>query len=168
MSLTFIVDGYNAMERSGIFKRKSFMDGRAAFVSYLDHHGLKGSERNRLVVVFDGKEDVFAPRMDCSFEVIFTKGESADDKIKEMVAHSSEPKNIVVVTDDKGIISVVRRYGVGIKSTTEFLNKKKGRRMLARNGAVSGSEHKIDLNIVQRDAITEELKGIWLREKKSF
>ena len=85
-----------------------------------------------------------------------------------MVADSSEPKNIVVVTDDKGIISVVRQYGVGIKSTTEFLNKKKGRKEPASNKSVSGNEVKIDLNIVQRDAITEELKGIWLREKKSF
>jgi len=76
------------MERSGIFKGKSFMDKRSAFISYLDHHGLKGSQRNRLVVIFDGKEDVFAPRMDCSFEVIFTKGGSADDRIKEMVADS--------------------------------------------------------------------------------
>jgi len=147
-----------------MFQKKQFRDARAAFISYLEIHGLKGSQRNRLIVVFDGKEDVFSPRIDCSFEVIFTRGESADEKIKEIVAASSQPKNMIVVTDDKGIISFVRQLGAGIKSVSEFMKKPKAIKPSARG---LRQDVKIDLNIVLRDAITEELKGIWLKEKRS-
>lgn len=166
MSLLFLVDGYNAMQRSNLFRNKDFRDARAAFLTHLEAHRPQGSTRNRLIVVFDGREDVFGERCDFSFEVVFTKGESADEKIKELVAASPAPKNIVVVSDDKGITSVVRRSGALIMSTSEFLNRKK-QGVSFRSMRLSGDEPRGDLNIVEREAITQECKNVWLKKRSS-
>ncbi len=166
MSLLFLVDGYNAMQSSDLFTNREFRDARTAFLGYLEAHRPQGSTRNRLIVVFDGRADVFGERCDFSFEVVFTKGESADEKIKELVAASPAPKSIVVVSDDKGITSVVRRSGASIMSTSEFLRRKKlGETPRSMRRACD--EPKADLNIVEREAITQELKGLWLKKRSS-
>ncbi len=166
MSLTFIVDGYNVINRSQHFRDKESREARAAFLAFLDSRRPHGSTRNRLIVVFDGSQEVVGFRYDCSFDVIFSKGGSADDKIIDLVNKSQSPKNIVVVTDDKGIISLVRPKGVKVMSVLEFLEVRKKTKAVSLE-AEHRSEPKIDLNIVQREAITEELKNIWLKKKSS-
>jgi predicted RNA-binding protein with PIN domain len=164
MSLLYLVDGYNALKRSGLFQDKPFSEARSAFIAYLDCYRPHGSLRNKLVVVFDGVCDVFSPKESCSFEVIFTQGESADAKIKEMIEASRDLKNTVVVTDDKGILRSVRPHGVRVMSTADFLNKASKELGLWDRSAVSAQEHKADLNIVERESITNELKKIWLKK----
>lgn len=165
MSLLYVIDGYNVIKRSGLFKNKPLREARTHFFSYIDRYRPQGSLRNRLVVVFDSKAEIFGYREDHDFEVIFTSGESADEKIKSIVNASADRKNIVVVTDDKDLARAVRGYGAKIMGTDEFLNKK------ARGGKGSAdlpeADTKAELNIVQREAITEELKSIWLKKKSS-
>lgn len=165
MSLLYLVDGYNALKRSGLFQEKRLSEARSAFIAYLDRYRPHGSWRNRLIVVFDGVNDVFSPQESCSFEVIFTRGESADAKIKEMIAASRDLKNTVVVTDDKGIMLCVRPYGVKVMSTSDFLNKRKKGDAARGLGAAPKSEFKTELNIVERESITNELERLWLKKK---
>ncbi|MBI5873221.1 MAG: NYN domain-containing protein [Candidatus Omnitrophica bacterium] len=165
MSLVYIVDGYNALLGCGLFENKELKDARAAFLAFLDLNRPHGSFRNKLIVVFDGSADCFGPVHDSPFEVIFTRGSSADEKIKEMVAASLDPKNIVVVTNDKAIAFFVRPYGAGVVSVGEFLKSKKNS-LVGRVRLMSQkTEPKIDLNIVEREAITKELGRIWLKKK---
>lgn len=167
MSLVYLVDAYNVIKRSPFFMDKKLKDARDAFFIYLDHHRPSGSLKNKMILVFDGKDEISFVLPRYAFEIVFTRGESADEKIKEMVASSAAPKDIVVVTDDKPLAASVRARGAKIMATQDFLKKsvieKKG---AARRG--SGiQETKAELNIVARDEITEELRKIWLKSKSS-
>jgi predicted RNA-binding protein with PIN domain len=166
MSLLYIIDGYNAIKRSPLFKDKPLRVARTSFFSYLELNRPHGSQRNRLIVVFDGRPEVFGFKENHSFEVVFTSGESADEKIKLLVASQAQPKQIVVVTDDKELACGVRRSGAKIMGTQEFLAKKKSSAPKEKrpSGKVA-DETKAELNIVQREKITEELRRIWLRPK---
>ena len=165
MSLLYVVDGYNAIKRSSRFDHKILKEARSRFLTWIEHERPHGSLRNHLIVVFDGSSEVFGFKEPASFEVIYTSGESADDKIKKIVADFPGPKEIVVVTDDKDLALSVRSKGAKIMSTDEFLSKKgAGKKVSSR---LSRMEHQIDLSIVEKEKITEELKNIWLNKKSS-
>lgn len=161
MSLVYIIDGYNVIKRSSLFNNKKLKDARSAFLSYIDLYRPHGSVRNRVVVVFDGTLEGFSFKENFPFEVIFSQGETADEKIKKMVASFANPKNIVLVTDDKGLALSLRPHGVIIMGTTEFLNKNQNKK----EKGTSLSDAGIELNIVQREKITEEMARLWLKKK---
>lgn len=167
MSLLYIVDGYNVINRSSLFKNKSLKEARNNFFSYLEHDRPHGSFRNRLIIVFDGSPEVFGCRPNYDFEIQFTTGETADEKIKEIVSSSPHSKNIVVVTDDKDLGLSIRSYGAKNMSTEEFLNKK-SRQKMDRKASLNkeqGCGDKAELNIVQKEKITQELSKIWLKKR---
>ncbi len=166
MSLTYIVDGYNLIKRTPRFDHDELRLARAALFSYLECYRPHGSLKNSLVVIFDSKSDCFAYREERSFEVVFTRGETADEKIKSIVSQDSQPKEIVVVTDDKQLKLAVRSYGARVLACSEFL--KKGRspeEKQARFFKAGELDGKDTLNIVQKEKITEELGRIWLKKK---
>ncbi|MFH0877556.1 MAG: NYN domain-containing protein [Candidatus Omnitrophota bacterium] len=165
MSLVYIVDGYNAMKRSGRFDHRTLKEDRAAFLSYLDHRRPQGSARNRLVVVFDGRPDVFGFATTQYSEVVFTKGESADEKIKELVSQSVGVRQIVVVTDDRALGYSVRNLGARIMGTGDFLLGPPKRSAVRHKGDQGDAGQ--ELNLVQRESITRELSRIWLKKRSS-
>lgn len=157
MSLLYIVDGYNVIHRSGLFRDKKLRAAREAFLNFLEAHRPFGSAKNRVIIVFDGSTEVYGFPSNSAFEVRFSSGRNADEEIKELVAKADNPKNIVVVTDDKALARGVRSCGAKIMATEELLNKK----------AVMRKGSDAELNIVQREAITEELRRIWLNKRSS-
>lgn len=165
MSLTYVVDGYNAINRSGAFGGKTLKDTRQAFLAYLENRRPQGSLRNRLIVVFDGSADVLSCRNDCSFEIIFTKGETADDAIRKIVDEAARPKTMIVVTDDKELARGVRCRGAQVMDTRQFLKEQKPRHNIPRRRPESDVVP--ELNIVEREAITRELAAVWLKKKSS-
>jgi len=166
MSLFYIVDGYNVIKRSTFFDKKTLRESRDSFFSFIESTRPQGSLKNRLVVVFDGSSEVFGFKEDHCFEVIFTRGQSADEMIKAMVSDSGHPKNIIVVTDDKELALSVRRQGAKIMSTTEFLKKKIQHSLSLRTPACrKDADARFELNIVERERITEEVRRIWLAKK---
>ncbi|MFH0940861.1 MAG: NYN domain-containing protein [Candidatus Omnitrophota bacterium] len=167
MSLTYIVDGYNLIKRTPRFDHDELRLARTELFSYLECYRPHGSLKNKLVVVFDSKGDCFAYReLACSFEVVFTRGETADEKIKSIVSQDSQPKEIVVVTDDKQLRLAVRSCGAKVLACSEFL--KKGRSPQVKQAKFFNAREfdgKGTLNIVQKEKITEELGRIWLKKK---
>ena len=148
------------------FKHKRLQEARTGFLTFVEHNRPHGSQKNRLSVVFDGSAQVFGYRENYSFEVIFTAGETADEKIKEMVASSSRPKDIVVVTDDRELLYSVRALQAKTMGTIEFLNKAaKLDRAQKKDKSSSDAEGRSELNIVEREKITEEVSRIWLKKK---
>jgi predicted RNA-binding protein with PIN domain len=165
MSLVYLVDAYNVIKRSPFFKNKKLKDARDAFFVYLEHHRPSGSLKNRMALVFDGKDEISYPVPRYAFEIIFTRGESADEKIKEMVASDANPKDIVVVTDDKSLAASVRALGAKIMATQEFLKKSVIEKKGPESRRAGIQETKAELNIVQQEEITEELRKIWIKAK---
>ena len=166
MSLTYIVDGYNLIKRTPCFDHDDLRSARSALFSYLECYRPHGSLKNILVVVFDSKGECFSYREEHSFKVVFTQGETADDKIKAIISQNNQPKGIVVVTDDKQLKLAVRSCGAQVLACAEFL--KKGRSPQAKQARFF-NERELDgkgtLNTVQKDKITEELSRIWLKKK---
>ncbi|MFA5038711.1 MAG: NYN domain-containing protein [Candidatus Omnitrophota bacterium] len=162
MSLFYIVDGYNVIKRSDRFADLSLREARARFFVFLESRRPHGSLRNRLIVVFDGSPEVFGFREDTSFEVVFTSGESADDKIKSLVEGlSSDAKRAVVVTDDRDLARSVRLKGARIMSVGDFLGKPQ-RKERARRSQSAAPDAGNTLNVVERERITEEFRKLWL------
>ena len=164
MSLHYILDGYNVIKRVDMFSAGKLQSSREMLIKYIEDNRLQGSPRNKITVVFDGKEDVIGYKMDSTVQVIFTRGKSADEKIKEMVENASDPGRIVVVSEDKGITYYCRSFGAKIKSVEGFLNKrvsayKRKKKQFYYDGIIRPS-----LSSEQARLITEELKEIWLKE----
>jgi predicted RNA-binding protein with PIN domain len=154
MSLHYMVDGYNVLMRSGLFDTKRLQDARSRLMAHLEHCRPHGSRRNKLTVVFDGKADGLGFEKQDSSGVVFTSGETADEKIKKMVERSPRPKDIVVVTDDKELGFFVRRCGARLMSVKDFL----GKPVMAKHTLPQGGP-----SVVEREKITEELGRIWLK-----
>ncbi|MDD5019309.1 MAG: NYN domain-containing protein [Candidatus Omnitrophica bacterium] len=160
MSISYIVDGYNAIKSAAPYCDLPLRQARERFFSYLETRRPHGSLRNRLIVVFDGSSEVFGCRNNQTFEIIFTSGESADDKIQEIVVSSKNPGIVVVVTDDRALGYAVRRAGARTMSCHEFF---KTAAVRGARASVREPDTKNLLNIVQREKITEECRKIWLK-----
>ena len=160
MSLHYIIDGYNVIKQVSFLTGKKLRSGREGLVRFIEHYHPQGSNRNQVTLVFDGKADVSSPRFKSPVIVIFSKGESADTKIKRMVEKSKNPKRIVVVTDDKEIMFYCRSIGAALSSVREFINNSTLRKKINSEYA---SEEKLDLDSAVAKRITEDLKKIWVR-----
>jgi len=158
MSLHFIIDGYNLIKQTNLLKRANLEDSRAALIRFLTIERPQGSRNNKITVVFDGKEGDFCHRPVSYIQVIFAQKQSADDKIKRLVEKSPNPKNVVVVTNDKEIRFFVRQLGAEVKTTEEFLLKSQQQKAKAK------IDDKIDLSPSESARITEEMKKLWLGE----
>ena len=108
MSLHYIIDGYNVIKQVRFLTGKRLRDGREGLVHFIERYRPQGSKRNEVTLVFDGKADVTSPDISKTVRVIFSRNDTADDRIKKMVEASSSPKRFVVVSDDKQIIFYCR------------------------------------------------------------
>lgn len=177
MSLHFVIDGYNLIKRSplsskaskypkiGDENRDSLEDLRAALIRFIKLYRPQGKITNRITIVFDAKDNKFYEdktssdtyKEDEGIGIIFSK--SADDKIKRLVKESVNPKNIVVVTDDRDIQFFVRQYNAKVKTTEEFLRKHD---LLP---AKVKPDDKMPLSPQEAIKITEEMKMLWLKKQ---
>ena len=155
MSLQYIIDGYNIINHP-LFKenQKIIKDSRAALLKIIKTKRLCGSPRNKVIIVFDGYpqtdklEDAIG-----DLEVIFSRNNSADEKIKKMVENCANPKNIIVVSDDKEIKFFIRTCGARPMSAEEFL---------AHPEAKHKEPVKPELTFTQMHKINQELRKLWL------
>lgn len=92
---------------------------------------------------------------DGNIKVIFSRNESADLRIKKIAELVSNPKNLIVVSDDKEISIFIKSCGAKSISVEEFLGSKdKAGKLLP----LSEEE----LTYSQMHKINEELKKLWL------
>lgn len=135
-------------------------DGRDSLVEFIKKNSPQGSKHNKVVIVFDSKIDLLnSSAKDAKIEIIFTKNQSADDKIKNLVRLSKNPKEIVVVTNDKDIKFFVRSYSAKVIAINEFIKKD-----TAKNTQNTSTAQKSGLTYTQIDKINQELKEIWLKK----
>jgi len=139
---------------------------------------LPRSRSNRITVVFDGKEgrgcSLFSsggypnkpefPHPDKSkttLNIIFSKGESADEVIKRTVQDSSKPGQIIVVSDDKGIVYFTNSLGAKAMSPAEFLCEEKKPQHKEQSANRRAELLKTELSYRQQEEINQELRRIW-------
>jgi len=127
MSLRYLLDGYNIVKQVPSLKNKTLKAGRDSLASFIEGRRPQGSLRNKITVVFDGKLDVGPFPGHPSIEIIFSRNESADEAIKDIVKKTKNRACLIVVTDDRDLKLDVRALGCRIMSVAEFLSKPKVR-----------------------------------------
>lgn len=165
MSLRYIIDAYN------VIKSPDFPPGKAKtcspvslLVDLLRTKNLCGSRKNTAFLVFDGyppggREQGVLP--ECQFRVIFSRQESADERIKKMIEAETDRKNLILVSNDKELCLFARLFKVKALSAGEFLKTEIQSSRLEKLRIIA--EEAKDITYSQTRKINEELKNIWLR-----
>lgn len=153
--LWYIIDGWNVVHKIGQLREAH--SPCEEFMYYIIKHKLTGSTNNKVTAIFDGKYNMSSEGLlGGEFRILFSGEKTADDVIKDKVTRYKNKKQIVVVTDDRGIRQYVKTQGVRCLSVKEFISKKK------KKSAIAEEEKNIDYKT--RSQITEELRKIWLKE----
>jgi len=123
-----------------------------------------------VTIVFDGDLEVFGGMSSSGAKVIFSQGESADDKIKKIVTQAQNTKSIVVVSDDRDIQYAVRALGATASGVREFLGqaklpkREKGAGQIKKDSRKSGSPEAAKyIPKSDESKITSEFEKIWLK-----
>src|SRR3989338_5877343 len=127
MSLQYIIDGYNIINHPLFIQHasKKINDSRIALLEFIRTNRLCASPKNKITVVFDGSglSGQISDKTDIG--IIFSRRETADERIKRIVENIGNPKNIVVVSDDKEIKFFAQSCGARVLSVEEFINRAK-------------------------------------------
>ena len=166
MSLSYLLDGYNIIHHlPALEANKNFEDSRLALVRLIEVHRPQGSLNNSVMVVFDGHAGSLGHIDTSTVKVVFSQDESADERIKRIVAKSTLKKSIVVVTNDKDIKFSVRSQGACVMSVEEFLNKMTSGPGEGKQTKRSSPQKEDEKYISQshQQNITSEFEKIWLQ-----
>lgn len=153
--MKFIIDGYNVIHRIEQLKGKLLRSQREGLIRLLENAQAQHRRFKDVTVVFDGQKDVLAPRINSTIKIIFTKGKSADKKIKEMVEGSSFARDIGVVSDDRQIRYYVSSLRAKKISVREFLKE-------IHPSGEKAQDFKLDEEAAAQ--VNRELEQIWLNK----
>jgi predicted RNA-binding protein with PIN domain len=151
--MKYIIDGYNVIHKVPELRSGQLRSQREGLVRFLEAAGARNRQLKDITVVFDGKSDVVAPQMRSSIKIVFSKGSSADKKIKQMLENSSFARDIAVVSDDREVRSYAGSLGAKRVSVTDFLK-------MAASSRKQRDTFKLDGASI-RD-INRELEKVWL------
>lgn len=121
MALHYLIDGYNLLYALKEIPPGTLQQKRETLLAWLQRTRPQGN--NRMTVVFDSRNGLGDRFNEGDLEVIFTTGETADDKISAMVREVKNPRTVVVVSNDRGIQTLVRGTGAVFMLVEEFLRK---------------------------------------------
>ena len=125
--------------------------------------------KNQVIVIFDGYPSPgFRSGYDCpGIDVLFSKGITADEKIKAMLEKTANCRVVVVVSDDRQIKFFTRSCGARAVGVEEFFESAipdasdvrcKGKLKTQKSDLL-----KPELTYVQISKINKELKSLWLK-----
>jgi predicted RNA-binding protein with PIN domain len=155
MSLQYIIDAYNLINHRQ-FKAKPSVNIQVSLINFLKINRLAGSKNNRIILVFDGfpPANSHLPEEEGLF-CIFSRKLEADEIIKRIIEKSSQPENIVVVSDDKEVQTASRMLRARFCAVEEFLLGKR-KSIVVQDPA----DEKLTYSQIQK--INNELKKLWL------
>ena len=120
--MIYILDAYNIMHKMGIVHgRDNQMENQTEFIQYVSAR--KKKRNDKYILVFDGQKRSETHRQ--GLKIMYSDSSSkADGVIKELSEHY-EGKQAKVITEDRAIIDYVRRGGLQIISSSEFIAEDK-------------------------------------------
>jgi predicted RNA-binding protein with PIN domain len=161
MSLHYVIDGYNVI-RHASFEPRGHAGPALSLIQHIRNNRLCGSMKNKVTIVFDGYPTMgnpLQPMSDC--EVLFAQDQSADDRIRYLVEHISNPKIVIVVTDDRSVRFHAKAARASVMGVEEFLTAKAASAAAKKERA----DRTIELSSVDADRINKEFRKLWLKEK---
>jgi TolA-binding protein len=116
--LRLIVDGYNVTKQHR--GHADLEHQRAWLVNVCD--GFAAQVGTQCLIVFDGQDGLEAPAgHGRRTRVVFSAGDSADDRIVGLVSAVPEGEPVAVVPDDRELADRVRGRGADVYSTSAFI-----------------------------------------------
>lgn len=161
MSLHYVIDGYNVIKQVTFLTGKKLRTGRESLIRFIERYRPHGKGENEVTVVFDGKAEVTSPQMKTQFRIVFSKNESADDVIKRMVERASNPKEFIIVSDDKAVALYCRSIGAKWMPVKEFIANTKIKKSQKKKSKTYETK---DIPEEIADKITDDLKKLWLNK----
>lgn len=160
MPSQYIIDAYNITNHITFIPiRKKIRDPQKALLEFLKHQRLYKKSKSKITVVFDGYPQVSAQKLDeADIDVVFSREETADAKIKRLVESSNNPGDIAVVSDDREVQFFIKSAGARAIGVEEFINPPK-KAQTKNEGLI-----KPELNYSQINKINQELKALWLKD----
>jgi len=160
-----LIDGYNLMHKLYDSSDSTFGINRDAFLNDIMRYAVSMGSHDRVTVYFDGKPGDY-PATGLTrgqMDVRFTFDEEADDAIIQFAKRSLRPKDLLVVSDDRRVISDTKQYGVKNEKSSDFAV----RLSLMRPG-VSASKPPASAKLGARDAakVTKELSAYYAEKYK--
>ena len=152
--MKYIIDGYNLIHKIPQLAGKRLRSQREGLLRLLEGTSAQNPQLKNLTVVFDGRAEIISGHIRSSVKTIFSKNESADKKIKQIVESSSFARDTAVVSDDREIRFYIGSLGAKKVSVREFLKKISRRRQ---------RQQTFELDMQQVNKINRELEQIWLK-----
>src|SRR5262245_3622685 len=129
MSLAFLIDGYNLIHALGLVHKqlapKELEGARRRLLDFL--HERVEALSGDITVVFDAKHQprhVPAETSDGQIRVHYAgRDMEADDVIEDLIANSSRPQRLVVVSDDRRLREAAARGGAQAWGTQQLLDQ---------------------------------------------
>lgn len=160
MSLQYIIDAYNLINHPRFRPQKQSVSIQHALVNFVRFNKLSGSKNNEVVLVFDGYPPAGQeiPK-EIGLTCMFSHKIEADELIKKIVENSPQPKNIIVVTDDKEVQLMSRFLHAQVCGVQEFICGKENKKVACAKAA-DLADLKLTYSAMQK--INAELKKKWL------
>jgi len=161
MSLQYIIDAYNLTNHPD-FKPsiKSNTNIAQTLLDFIKLNKLSGSKNNRTVLVFDGyPQNLENIPQEKGFICLFSHSKQADEIIKKIVEESVQPRNLIVVSDDKEVQIISRLLHAQVCSVHEFVCGKQNRQKVPILN-LDSADPKLSFSKMQK--INAELKKKWL------
>ncbi|MEN3013473.1 MAG: NYN domain-containing protein [Endomicrobiia bacterium] len=156
----FILDGYNIIKGSEKFYAKDISLRIEKLIRFLIEQKPQGSYKNKVVVVFDGSPQIsysnYINLKSYNIQIIFSYSQTADEKIKKIAETTKNPKDFIVVSDDKEIVYYVKYCGLRVLSVKEFIKEHKQSKKFSYR-KLKG-EDKFNCPVEELNDITKELK----------
>jgi predicted RNA-binding protein with PIN domain len=147
----YLIDGYNLIFTL-IESKESLQVFRQKTIRYLQKKFAQGSLSGMLV--FDGahrRDEESGLSYPSPLIVAYApKGQSADAYIVEEIEKTKNPKQIIVVTNDRGLSSHARSHGAKVQSNREFILFLKKRSQKTKKGNLEPQDTKQNLERLQK------------------
>jgi predicted RNA-binding protein with PIN domain len=129
MDVSYLVDGYNLLFALGLFERRdgthALESARARLLDQLRE--VLASGGHEITVVFDAAKARTRARTEQDLDgirVIYApRGDIADDVIEQRVATCTNPRSLVVISNDRRVQEAARRKGVAAWTSDDFLER---------------------------------------------
>ncbi len=150
MSLHYLVDGFNLLFALPEIPTGSWEAKRAALVEWISTNRPQGN--NSLTIVFDSRQGLGDRSTSAQLEIVYTAGETADDWISAKVRSVANPRIVVVVSNDRGIHTLVRGTGAKVVTSDAFIQAARKKSLPSHPPSLPDDLHDI----------TDEFKKKWL------
>ena len=124
-SRTLILDGYNVIHAIPELERRlevSLQASREALLRFCEAYRASRGDIRKIVIVFDGKSeyDGLPSGSRPGVEIIFTSGETADERILELIQDSKNTDSFIVVSNDNYVSNNSRAMRTSVVRVSEF------------------------------------------------